>query len=67
MSKSDVTVSLDSGLLAEAKSGGLDVTAVLETALRRRFDAGARAEDRRWAEDNALAVEALAGGAAEAD
>jgi post-segregation antitoxin (ccd killing protein) len=67
MSKCDVTVSLDAGLLARAKAGGLDVTAALERALRHALAPATRAEDRRWAEDNALAIEALAGGAAEAD
>ena len=67
MSKTDVMLSLDPALLDQAKASGLDVNAALETAIRRQLDRNTRTQDRRWAEDNALAVEALAGGAAEAE
>jgi len=67
MSKTDVMVSLDAGLLDQAKAGGLDVTAALEGAIRRQLDRSTQGQDQRWAEENALLLEALAGGAAEAE
>jgi post-segregation antitoxin (ccd killing protein) len=67
MAKTTVTVSLDEMLVSRARAAG-DLSAVVEDALRRRLDCGAadKTADQRWAEDNALAVEALAGGAEEA-
>jgi post-segregation antitoxin (ccd killing protein) len=63
MAKTDVTLSLDETLLARARATGGDLSAIVETALSQHLDRGA---DRRWAEDNAILVEALAGGAEEA-
>jgi post-segregation antitoxin (ccd killing protein) len=63
-----VTVSLDDALLAHARAEPADLSTVMAAALRQYLDRGLdrSAADRRWAEDNALAVEALAGGAEEA-
>ena len=65
MAKIDVTLRLDAALVQRAKLNGGDISAVVEAALRRQLDRKAddAAADRRWAEDNALAVEAMATGA----
>jgi post-segregation antitoxin (ccd killing protein) len=67
MARTDVTLSLDDALLARLRAEGDSLSATVERALRRHLERGVAdaAADRRWAEDNALAVEALAGGAAE--
>ena len=67
MAKIEVTLRLDAALLERAKLNGADFSAVVEQALHRHLDrtSADKAADRRWAEDNALAVEALAGGAEE--
>ncbi len=67
MTTEDIHLELDSLLVARARAGGA-LNRVVDEALRWRLDHAAEdaALARRWAEDNALMVEALAGGAAEA-
>jgi post-segregation antitoxin (ccd killing protein) len=67
MAKIDVTLSLDEPLVAQARAEGGDLSTMVETALRRHLRQGGEdaAADRRWAEDNALMMEALAEGAEE--
>ncbi len=62
-----VTLSLDDVLVARAREQA-DLSAVIDMALRQYLDrTPARlAAERLWAENNALAIEALAGGAEEA-
>ena len=61
----DVHLMIDERLAAEAEAlGPLD--RVTETALRRLLDPAAVEARQRWAEDNALLIEALSGGAEEA-
>jgi hypothetical protein len=61
-----VTLSLDDALVARVHEGD-DLSAVVDGALRQYLDPGSKrlAADRRWAENNALAIEAMAGGAEE--
>lgn len=62
--QTDIRVKLDPVLAAQAETlGPLDT--VVERALRDALDPETRRGQRRWAEDNALLVEALAGGVAE--
>ena len=67
MAKVSVTLWLDEALVGRARSASADFSSVVERALRRHLEHGVEnaAADRRWAEENALAVEALAGGAEE--
>jgi len=62
--QTDVHLKLDPALLEQAEACG-PLDAVLEQALREALDPESLQRRRRWAEDNALLVEALAGGAAE--
>ena len=68
MPQATVTLSLDEALIARAKGEQADLSAVVAAALRQYLDRNAETSvtDRRWAEDNALMIEALAGGAEEA-
>jgi post-segregation antitoxin (ccd killing protein) len=59
MAKIDVTVSIDEGLLA--KAAGLNLSLILADALHNQLDGREDGELQRWAEENALAIEALAG------
>ncbi len=62
--QTDVHLKLDSALVEQAEAlGPLD--AMVDRALREALDLETRQRRRRWAEDNALLIEALAGGAAE--
>ena len=62
--QTDVHLKLDAALVAQAEAlGPLD--AAVDQALREALDPETRQRRRRWAEDNALLIEALAGGAAE--
>ena len=62
--QTDVHLKLDPALVAKAEAlGPLDT--VVDQALRESLDPETRQRRRRWAEDNALLIEALAGGAAE--
>jgi hypothetical protein len=62
--QTDVHLKLDSALVEQAEAlGPLD--AMVDQALREALDLETRQRRRRWAEDNALLIEALAGGAAE--
>jgi len=62
--QADVHLKLDPVLMAKAEAlGPLDL--VVDQALRDALDPETRQRRRRWAEDNALLIEALAGGAAE--
>ena len=62
--QTDVHLKLDAALVAQAETlGPLD--AAVDQALREALDPETRQRHRRWAEDNALLIEALAGGAAE--
>jgi len=62
--QTNVNLKLDAALVAQAEAlGPLD--AAVDQALREALDPETRQRRRRWAEDNALLIEALAGGAAE--
>ena len=62
--QTDVHLKLDAALVAQAETlGPLD--RAVDQALREALDPETRQRRRRWAEDNALLIEALAGGAAE--
>ncbi len=62
--QTDVHLKLDAALVAQAEAlGPLD--AAVDQALREALDPETRQRRRRWAEENALLIEALAGGAAE--
>jgi post-segregation antitoxin (ccd killing protein) len=62
--QTDVHLKLDSALVEQAEAlGPLDAT--VDQALREALDPEARRRRRRWIEDNALLIEALAGGASE--
>ena len=62
--QTDVHLKLDPALVEKAATlGPLDV--VVDRALRDALDPETLQRHRRWAEDNALLIEALAGGAAE--
>ncbi len=62
--QTDVHLKLDPALVAKVEAlGPLDT--VVDQALRESLDPETRQRRRRWAEDNALLIEALAGGAAE--
>ncbi len=67
MAIQDIHLELDCALVERAQRAGA-LSRVVNEALRRRLDFAAEdaAREQRWAEDNALMVEALAGGAAEA-
>ena len=67
MTTENINLELDAALVARARAGGV-LNRVVTDALRWRLDHAAEdaVRARRWAEDNALMVEALAGGAAEA-
>jgi post-segregation antitoxin (ccd killing protein) len=67
MPETTVTVSLEDALLARARAEPTELSATVAAALRQYLDRdlGRSAADRRWAEDNALAIEALAAGAEE--
>lgn len=62
--QTDVHLKLDPALVEKARAlGPLD--AVVDRALRGALDPEAQARRRRWAEENALLIEALATGAEE--
>ncbi len=62
--QTEVNLKLDPALVEQAEAlGPLD--RVVDQALREALDPETRQRRRRWAEDNALLIEALAGGAAE--
>jgi len=62
--QTDVHLKLDAALVAQAEAlGPLD--RAVDQALREALDPETRQRRRRWAEENALLIEALAGGAAE--
>ena len=67
MATQDIHLELDAALVERAQRAGA-LSRVVSEALRRRLDFATEdaACERRWAEENALLVEALAGGAAEA-
>jgi len=67
MAKVEVTLQLDAALVERIRAEDGDLSAMVEAALRCRLQRGGEdaAADRRWAEDNALMMEALAGGAEE--
>ncbi len=71
MTETDVMVSLDAAPLDKTKAEGLNMNATPDGAVRHRLDSAqaekTQIQDRRWAEENALLVEALAGGAAEVE
>lgn len=60
----DVHLNLDRSLVARASALG-PLETVVEQALRRSLDPTEAQRRRRWAEENALLIEALAGGAEE--
>ncbi len=62
-----VHLELDTALVERAQRAGA-LSRVVSDALRRRLDQAVEdvAREQRWAEENALMIEALAGGAAEA-
>jgi hypothetical protein len=60
----EVHLTLDDGLVAEAETLG-PLGDVVERALRQALDPAEAARRRRWAEENALLIEALAGGVEE--
>ena len=66
MATQDIHLELDAALVERAQRTGA-LSHVVSEALRRRLDFAAEdaARERQWAEDNALLVEALAGGAIE--
>ncbi len=68
MARTDVHLNLEASLVARAEAEGAELSVLVETALRRYLDRAeeTKAADQRWAEDNALIVEAIAGGAEEA-
>lgn len=68
MAKIEVALQLDAALVDQVRAEGGDLSAVVETALRRHLQRGGQdaAADRCWAEDNALMVDATAGGVEEA-
>ena len=62
--QTDVHLKLDAVLVEQAEAlGPLDMA--VDRALSEALDPETRQRRRRWAEDNALLIEALAGGAAE--
>ena len=67
MATQDIHLELDAALVERAQRAGA-LSKVVSEALRRRLDFAAEdaKRERRWAEENALMVEALAGGAVEA-
>jgi len=67
MTKVEVTLQLDAALVEQVRAADGNLSATVEAALRRYLHRGGEdtAADRRWAEDNALMMEALAGGAEE--
>jgi hypothetical protein len=60
-----VHVTLDEALVSAARRRG-PLDEVVDQALRERLNPASEACHRRWAEDNALLIEAVAGGAEEA-
>ncbi len=62
--KTDVHLRLDPELVTKAEALGA-LEAVVDQALREAVGPDGQQRRRRWAEDNALLIEALAGGAAE--
>ncbi len=69
MVKTDLILSLDAELVTRIQSmGANNLVEVIEAALRRHLDRAIedQAAGQRWAEDNAITLEALAGGAEEA-
>ena len=63
--QTNVHLTLDTALVREAEALG-PLQAVIDQALRAAVDPETRNRRRRWAEDNALLIEAVAGGAEEA-
>lgn len=62
--QTEVHLALDSDLIARATALG-PLATVVDRALRTAVDPAEIARHRRWAEDNALLLEAMAGGAEE--
>ena len=56
MSKKAVNLSIDADLLAQAREMGFNLSATLETALRKKTR---EEERRRWSEENHDAIEAF--------
>jgi hypothetical protein len=67
MAMTNIQLELDAALVERAQQAGT-LNRVVNDALRRRLDFAAEdaAREQRWAEENALLIEALAGGACEA-
>ena len=62
--QTDVHLTLDAALVRDAEALG-PLQVVVDRALRAAVDPQTQSRRRRWAEDNALLIEAVAGGAEE--